>query len=88
MSAVHDAEQRGQDARVDVKRQYRPQGRVTFPKDIPYSGLRASPSPSLPDQAPFGGVRFDKPEWNGLGSRQRSMGHGSIRRRRLRKIFL
>lgn len=39
----------------------------TFAQEIPYSGLRSAPATSFPDQALFGGVRFDKLEWNGLG---------------------
>jgi copper resistance protein B len=40
---------------------------LVLPKDLPYSGLRASAAPTFPDQTPFGGVRFDKFEYNGLG---------------------
>ncbi|MBS4003812.1 MAG: copper resistance protein B [Afipia sp.] len=36
--------------------------------DIPYSGLRSLPGSNFPDQALFGGVRFDKLEWAGLGA--------------------
>lgn len=42
----------------------------TAPADsqgVPYAGLRSAPEGSFPDQALFGGVRFDKFEWNGLG---------------------
>ena len=38
-----------------------------YSQEIPYSGLRSAPTTSFPDQALFGGMRFDKLEWNGLG---------------------
>lgn len=38
-----------------------------YSQDMPYSGLRSTPATSFPDQALFGGVRFDKLEWYGLG---------------------
>lgn len=41
-------------------------------QEIPYSGLRNAPTTSFPDQALFGGVRFDKLEWNGLGGNERA----------------
>ncbi|MGT2503168.1 copper resistance protein B [Bradyrhizobium guangxiense] len=44
----------------------------TYSQEIPYSGLRSAPTTSFPDQAPFGGVRFDKLEWNGLGGNDRA----------------
>lgn len=43
-----------------------------YSQEIPYSGLRSVPAPGFPDQAPFGGVRFDKLEWNGLGGSDRA----------------
>lgn len=43
-----------------------------YSQEIPYSGLRSAPTTSFPDQAPFGGVRFDKLEWNGLGGNDRA----------------
>ena len=44
----------------------------TYSQDVPYSGLRSTPASSFPDQALFGGVRFDKLEWNGLGGNDRA----------------
>ena len=40
-----------------------------FPQDRSSSGLRSLPSTSFPDQALFGGVRFDKLEWSRSGGR-------------------
>ncbi|MBR1135279.1 MAG: copper resistance protein B [Bradyrhizobium sp.] len=43
-----------------------------YSREIPYSGLRSAPTTSFPDQALFGGMRFDKLEWNGLGGNDRA----------------
>lgn len=37
-------------------------------QDVPYSGLRSPPGTAFPDQSLFSMVRFDKLEWNRLGT--------------------
>lgn len=42
--------------------------KLAVAQDVPYSGLRSLPGTAFPDQALFSSVRFDKLEWNRLGT--------------------